>query len=395
MMVGTLIVGLALFLFYSIYFVLMWTKSRGLKSYHNSGVDDYTPSLSIVVPTYNEEDTIVHKLRNLMEQDYPCMEIVVVDGASEDNTVNLTEKFAEGNGLHLMLMTENERRGKALALNEAFEKCSGEIIVLTDADVILEQGAVAKIAKNFEDPMIGAVTGRVIVANANQSSAARLEQNYRSLFQILRKGESGLDSTPIFNGQMSAFRRELLTDELKSDTIADDTELSIRIRKKGYRAVYDPEAVVYEYTPITFRSRLEQKRRRGQGVIQSLMRHWRMMFNSKYGKFGLLVLPAEVFMHVISPILVTTFLASFLYDVFFTKAYILLGFAALMVMAMLSLSVLSKVSFVNFLLNFLSSQFILLVSVVYQLVGSSQHKWKKVDEVRELRRRSSHLGANG
>jgi len=385
----TVAIGLILSVFYFGYFFLMWMKSRGWKSLHNSGLEDCAPFVSVVVPTYNEEDTIVHKLKNLIEQDYLSMEIIVVDGASEDRTVELIKKFVEDHDLDMKLIMEEERRGKASALNDAFKHCSGEIVVLTDSDATFEKGTVAKIVNNFDDVMIGAVTGRLVIVNADQTSVTKLEKSYRGIFGILRRGESTLDSTPIFNGPISAFRRELLIDELESNTIADDTELSLQIREKGYRAVYDPETIAYEYTPVTLRSRVEQKRRRGQGIIQSFVRHHRMMFNSRYGKFGTVIFPAEFFMHLVSPILLFVFLILFPFSLVFMNNYMLISLIITLMFAFVAL-IIMKISVVSFISNFLDSQFILLLSLIYHILGKSQHKWRKISEIRGIMKKKHH-----
>lgn len=219
-----IVLGLILFLFYSIYFSLMWMKSKDWKPLKNRGMECFEPSFSLVVPTYNEESTIVQKLRNLMEQDYPKMEIILVDSASEDRTVQLIERFVKDNSMTVKLITEKERKGKASALNGVLKKhCSGTIIVITDADAIWEKDALRKLASNFSDPTIGAATGRQILLNANQNLTTKLEKVYRSIFEVLRIGESSLDSTPIFNGPLMAFRSDLLNQFLKTPLLTIHT----------------------------------------------------------------------------------------------------------------------------------------------------------------------------
>ena len=212
----------------------MWTKSKSWKSLHNPSVKVYAPSVSVVVPTYNEEDTIVHKLRNLMEQNYSNTEIIIVDGASEDKTVELIEKFVKDNGFDLKLIKEEERRGKASALNDVFKCCSKEIVVITDADATWEKDTLKKAVSNFSDPNVGAVTGRQILLNPNQSLATKVEKTYRNIYEVLRVGEQAIDSTPIFHGEISCFRRSLI-ENISEDSMADDSELAVKIRKKGFR----------------------------------------------------------------------------------------------------------------------------------------------------------------
>lgn len=383
----TAAIGLILFVFYSGYFLLMWMKSKGLKPSKSLGVENYAPSVSVVVPTYNEEDTIAYKLRNLMDQDYSNMEIIVVDSASEDQTVKLVRKFVEDHGFHLKLITEDDRNGKASALNQAFKHCSCEIIVMTDADAIWAKDTLGKALSNFSDPRVGAVTGRQILLNPDQSLATKVEKSYRNVYEILRVGESAMDSTPIFHGEISCFRRTLV-ENITKDSMADDSELAVKIRKKGLRSIYDPNAVFYEHAPPTFRSRLLQKLRRGQGLIQMFLRERGILFNQKYKKFGLFIFPAEFFMHVFSPMLVLAFIISFVCTLSIIDKYIVisLSFAVAVLTTVLTLT---KKSIVNLPLSFLNSQFILLLSLIYQMLGKSQHKWTKVAAVRGLWRKET------
>lgn len=383
----TVAIALILFVFYFGYFLLMWTKSRSWKSLHNPGVDGCSPFVSVVVPTYNEEDTIVYKLRNLMAQDYPNMEILFVDGASEDKTIKLIEKFVKDNGLSVKLMREGERKGKASALNKAFKRCSGEIVVMTDADAIWQKDTLTKAISNFSDPNVGAVTGRQVLLNPNQSLATKAERAYRNVYEVLRVGESTIDSTPIFHGEISCFRRSLIED-VSEDSMADDSELAVKIRKKGFRSIYDPNTVFYEHAPPTFRSRLVQKLRRGQGLIQLFLRERGILFNQKYQKFGIFVFPAEFFMHVISPMLVLAFWVSFIYTLFLIDIRLTIGLS-LAAAILLVISTVTKTCVVNLPLSFLNSQFILLLSLIYQMLGRSQHKWAKVTEVRKLWRKEA------
>lgn len=378
----TITIVLILSIFYVGYFLLTWTKSRRRYPSKDPTSWDYAPSASIVLPTYNEEDTILHKLKNLMKQDYPNMEIITIDGASEDRTVPLVESFVSDNGLRMKLIKEKERRGKASAINEALRHCSGEIVVITDADSLWEKDALRKALSNFADPKIGAVTGRQILLNPTQNLVTKAEKTYRDFYQVLRLGESALDSTPIFHGELSCFRRSLI-DAVSTDSMADDSELAVKVRKKGLRAVYDANAVFFEYAPPSLKSRFVQKIRRGQGLVQLFFRERKLCLNPEYGNFGTLVFPSEFFMHVISPILVVMLLVLSLLSLMSLNLELLLGLTVVAIALSVFLGF-KRIDAVSYLLSFLSSQLALFVSLIYFVAGKSQSKWKKVDEVRML-----------
>ncbi|UCG45094.1 MAG: glycosyltransferase, partial [Candidatus Bathyarchaeota archaeon] len=374
-----------LFLFYSGYFLAMWQLSKRAKPALNFVGGDYRPLVSVVVPTYNEEDTIVRKLKNVAGQSYSNIEIIIVDSASQDRTIDLIEQWMatiRDTDFRVKLIRESERKGKASALNTAFKCCSGEIVVMTDADAIWRNDTLGTAISNFADPNVGAVTGRQVLLNPNQSLATRVERTYRSIYEVLRIGESVADSTPIFHGEISCFRRSLL-ESVREDSMADDSELAVKVRKQGFKSIYDPNAIFYEHAPPTFGSRLTQKLRRGQGLIQLFLRERKILFNRKYQKYGVLVFPAEFFMHLISPLLVLTFLAFFFYTLFLIDSRLALALCVIF-LALPAISTLTKMSLVSLPLSFLNSQLILLLSLVYQMLGRSQHKWAKITAVREL-----------
>ena len=380
-MIATFIIGAIFILFYPGYYLLMrWASRRSPRDGQNP---DFWPKVSIIVATYNEEATIEKRLANLMLQDYQGeTETIIVDSASIDRTIELAEAFCRKAGLKVMVLEEKERKGKAHALNYAFAHCSGDIVVMTDADSAWKEDTLRQLITSFSDPMVGAVTGCQVLLNPWQSQATRIEVTYRNFYEALRLGESLLDTTPIFYGETSGYRKSLLP-QVSEDSMADDSELAVKVRKKGYRAIYTPEAVFYEYAPPTFGSRFEQKVRRGQGLIQLFLREWRCLFNLKYGKFGALIFPAEFFMHLVSPALFLALIALTLYEIIVLNIPVLIGVGAVLLLMSLILAI-RKINVVNFTISFLNSQFILLVALFYQLAGKRQHKWRKIEEIREL-----------
>lgn len=285
------------------------------KKPQNTRKHEILPSVSVVIPAYNEEKFVLKCLTNVRKLRYPNdkLEVLIVDDGSTDNTRKLTSDFIKEHSNHLNIkqLIQPRRQGKPLAIKRAREACNGQIVVLTDADTTLRQDAVNKIVRNFADPKVGAVTGKLSIVNFGQSNATKVEKAYRNIFDVLRLGESRLDSTPIFNGPIVALRKELL-EGLEADTIADDTTLALETREKGYKAIFDPEAEAYATTPLSYKWRMIQKSRRAMGIIQALIQHRKMIFNPKYHLFGFVILPVEFFMHIISPILLMFFMATFL-----------------------------------------------------------------------------------
>jgi len=361
------------------------------------------PAVFFLVPTYNEDKTILQKLENITSLDYPktALEILVVDSNSSDNTQRIVGDFISQNSeFNIHFMSQEKKMGKASALNLVLQHSHGEIVIMSDADALFDKRAIAKLVENFTDPVVGAVTGKVVIANANQNSSTKLEKNYRGIFDILRMGESNMDSTPVFSGPIMAFRRDLF-ESLSTETIADDTEISMMIREKGAKTVFAQDAIAYEYTPVTFNSKFKQKVRRGQGLVQSFWRHKNFLFNPKHGRYGCVIFPAEFFMHLISPILLVAILLLTFVVILanpFMIAYIALAAASLIALAGLMLfaqSILGKsrtapVNPFSALRTFIDHELCLLGSITYFLMGKRNFNWEQIEEVRT---QSAHINS--
>jgi len=387
----TVTIGLFLFAFYLGYFLLMRRKSSEGDSWSIPCETDFAPSVSVIVPAYNEENTIVHKLRNLLEQGYPNMEIIVVDDGSNDDTTKMVQSFIDRNSskFRVRLVVLPKRKGKASALNYAWQHCNGEIVIISDAETTLGETAIKNLVQNFCDQKVGAVTGRLSMVNYEQTSATKLEKSYRNVFDMLRLGESHMDSTPIFNGPLVALRKNLF-DHLESDTIADDTEISLTIREKGYRAIFDPRATVYAFTPKSFKFRMKQKIRRAQGIIQSLHRHRKILFNPAYGKYGTIILPCEFFMHVISPLLLVLISILSLFILVYNSIilmYFMVIFGLVIIIYGLTFVALRRTSkdrtpinLIEMFATFLEHQTFLMLGLLLLSVRKKNVRWEKIKD---------------
>lgn len=243
------------------------------------------PSVSIVLPTYNESRIIEAKLDDLLALDYPMekVELVVVDSSTDETRDLIREYFADIDAPDLRLIEEDERRGLAPALNEAYEAAEREMVVKTDCDSKLPPDVLREAAANLADPEVGAVTGR----NAEVLGGSEVESGYRGIQSYIQQLESYLDSTLIFHGPFSAFENDAIV-PIDPDSIADDTELALKIRKNGKRVVFDPAIQYKEASHSAFDKRRSQKDRRAMGLLRLLIQHRDML--GRYGLYGGVVL---------------------------------------------------------------------------------------------------------
>lgn len=258
-----------------------------------------TPTVSVFLPTFNEEKNISKKLDNLLNQAYPIKEILVFD-CSKDRTPKIVEEYQTRLPNMITLVKQKERIGMARTLNQAFAMAKGEIFIKTDCDSLSNSNALTELIANFADEEVGGATG---ICTANSG----VEKHFRSFMTTIQIAETNIDSTLIAHAtSLLAFRRSLV-EPVSEDSLADDTEEFLLIRKKGYRTVIDPSVISQEEVPTDYMVRRTQKDRRSQGIVRVLVENVAMAFNPKYRKYGSVVLPLEWFILVFSPILLIAF----------------------------------------------------------------------------------------
>ena len=335
------------------------------------------PTVSIVIPTYNEELLIGKKLDNIFELDYPheLIEVVIID-SSTDNTPKIIKSYQEKYN-NIRIIDEGERAGLATALNKAYAAAKNQIVVKTDCDSFLHKSALFKMAANFADLEVGGVCGKQVVINKS-----KVEEGYRSIQSKIQVVESWLDSTIIFHGPFSAFRKDLIL-PIDPTSLADDSELAVKIRKQGYRTIIDPEVIFYEASQSRFMKRRMQKDRRGKGLIRLLLQHRDVLFNPRYGKYGMVVFPMNYFMMILSPYLILALFLSVLFAVYSYSVVGTLGVCAIVIVFMY-MGQADKLSIFEPIYSFIDTQISLLVGGLGLVFGKkSKGTWEVDKELRD------------
>jgi len=235
----------------------------------NIKVDEgYLPTVTVIVPTYNEAALILNRLENMNQQDYPreLVKVIVVD-SSDDGTADAVEKWSKTNhDMNLKLVREKDRRGKLHALDLALKHVSKDcgVVVFTDADVVWEPKALRKAVSYLADSSVGAVTARIMYTGIEDSF---LEDTYRDYYNIIRIAESKVHSTPVHNGPFLAVRAKLLHEMgLPMFLGSDDSAFGSFIAFMGYRAI--------EADDITVREPM-----RGSQVLRKIRRSQHLLLN--------------------------------------------------------------------------------------------------------------------
>jgi len=237
----------------------------------------FQPFISVVIPTYNEEKSIVPRIENILGQDYPGdkYEIIVVDSGSTDTTAQSVQKNFSQNH-RVKLAQEGCRRGKASAINTAKGIAKGDIILVTDANTLFEKNVLSEIGPHFKNTRVGAVGGRLILSNVDDRLVAS-SSFYWDIESLLRAAESKLDSACLFHGEINAWRKNLVT--ANTSSLSEDLDMAIKIRKQGYKIIYEANAVAYEPGPETAREQIIQKKRTALGTIQTIFKHIKYSLN--------------------------------------------------------------------------------------------------------------------
>jgi cellulose synthase/poly-beta-1,6-N-acetylglucosamine synthase-like glycosyltransferase len=224
------------------------------------------PRVSLLLAAYNEEKVIERTLRNCLAVDYPRdrLEIIVGSDGSSDGTDAIIRRF-EGQGVRWLRF--DERRGKLPVIRDCVAQAGGDILVLSDADTILQDDSIRNLVRHFDDPGIGAVCGEWRLVRPD--GAAADEGIYWRYELVLRLLESRLGSTLGASGAIYAVRRELFP-ALPARLVTDDFVIPMKVRSRGFRVLFDPEAVAVETAPAGVEEEFRRRVRIGAGNWQAL-----------------------------------------------------------------------------------------------------------------------------
>ncbi|MCP3169765.1 glycosyltransferase family 2 protein [Myxococcus qinghaiensis] len=223
------------------------------------------PSVSLVVAAYNEVSCIEQKLENSLALDYPADRFEVVIG-SDGSTDGTNERVLQCRDERVRL-SPAPRAGKTTVLNRCIPTAKGDIVVLSDANTMIEPEAIQKLVRHFEDPEVGAVCGKLRLYNPTKQDYE--ESAYWSYESLIKMYEGRRGAVVGANGGLYAIRRTLFT-ELPASTIVDDFVIPLRILEKGYKVAYEEEAVAHEETTEDYGKEFGRRARIAAGNFQSL-----------------------------------------------------------------------------------------------------------------------------
>ncbi len=290
---------------------------------------DYRPRVSVLIPAHNEEAAIVttveSALNSRLPEDWPRVEVIVVnDGSTDATSEHLRENFSRDVRVHII---EQPNMGKPAALNRACSMATGEVLITIDADTSVEPDAIVTLARHFGDPSVGAVAGNVKVGNRDRWLTRWQALEYVTSQNMEKRAFDLLNCIAVVPGALGAWRTEAVSacGGISADTVAEDTDLTIAIRRRGWRILYDDSAVARTQAPETARDLVKQRFRWTFGTMQAVWKHRNTLGRWRYGTLGWVALPNIFLFQILLP------LFSPVIDLMFFGTLVLWGLARLRV----------------------------------------------------------------
>lgn len=263
--------------------------------------------VSVLIPAYNEEKVIAGSVRRVLASEDVRVEVIVIDDGSADNTsAVIRETFADEPRVRLLTLANG---GKARALNQGLALAGSDVVIALDADTQFERTTVARLARWFADPEIGAVAGNAKVGNRVNLVTRWQAVEYVTAQNLERRALTRFDAITVVPGAVGAWRRAALdaVGGYPVDTLAEDQDLTIAVQRAGWRVGYDVDAVAWTEAPETLRALAKQRFRWAFGTLQCLWKHRAILRDRQPAGLALVGIPQawifQIAFAMISPII--------------------------------------------------------------------------------------------
>jgi cellulose synthase/poly-beta-1,6-N-acetylglucosamine synthase-like glycosyltransferase len=280
--------------FISLYYVVFWLivlldktekKPKTLKEY---------PEVTIIIPAYNEQDNIIDTIRAVENLDYPKNKIslFVVDDGSKDNTLKLAKKYCKNiKGFNQVIVLTQKNQGKHAAMNNALKYVKTEFFSVLDADSMPETNALKRIMCTFKKDV--AAVSPVLKVYKPQNMIQTIQWFEYSVNHFYKSVITKINAIHVVPGPLSTYRTKIVREigGFRDAHKTEDMEIAMRIQQANYRIIQCDDAFVHTKAPYTFKQLYRQRMRWNYGTLRNLIDYRKMMFNRKYGDFGMFQLP--------------------------------------------------------------------------------------------------------
>jgi cellulose synthase/poly-beta-1,6-N-acetylglucosamine synthase-like glycosyltransferase/peptidoglycan/xylan/chitin deacetylase (PgdA/CDA1 family) len=286
----------------------------------------YYPDVSVVIPAYNEAAGIEATVLSMADSSYRGrIEIVVVDDGSADDTAAIAADL----DLPYVRVIRQANTGKPGALTRGIAEARSDILVLVDGDTIFQPDTLDYLIPPLAAPNVGAVSGNTKVGNRRGFLGRLQHLEYVMGFNLDRRLFDLLRTIPTVPGAIGAFRRAALTTVggISTDTLAEDTDLTMALCRSRWRVVYAPDAIAWTEAPSTLRQLWRQRYRWSYGTMQAMWKHRRAVVErGQSGRFGRYCLTYLGLFHVLLPLIAPVVDVFSLYGLLFLNPFEVIGF---------------------------------------------------------------------
>lgn len=261
---------------------------------------EHLPPVSVLVPAYNEEVGIESAVRSLVGSDYPApLEVVVIDDGSTDRTAEIVRSL----DLPGVRLVQQPNGGKAAALRTGTREATHDVLVMLDGDTVFEPGTIRALVQPLRDPRVGAVSGNVKVGNRRGLLGRWQHMEYVAGFNLDRRLLDLLHCITTVPGAAGAFRRAAVeaAGGMSTDTLAEDTDVTMGILRAGYRVVHEERARAWTEAPSTWNDLWKQRYRWAYGTLQVVWKHRRALVEGE--RLGRIALPMLLLFQVLLPLM--------------------------------------------------------------------------------------------
>lgn len=314
-------------LFVTVFILLVFIDSGELKP-EVKWLEEW-PTISLVIPAYNEEESIGMTIESCLNVNYPreLLEVIVVDDGSTDRTEERAREY-EDKGSVTVISQENQ--GKGGALNTGLERATGKFLACVDADSRIMSDSLKNMVSQFDEDT-AAIASAMKVHNP-QSRVQKIQWVEYMVGIFHRSVMSAINSIHVTPGPLSVYRRQVIEDVggFDEESLVEDQEICFRLQKHHWKVLSSRKGEVHTIAPATMKSLYYQRKRWYRGSIENIIKYREMLLNSEYGEFGYFALPSKLVaggLSIATLFLITYFVFTPILDLMYNVSQV--GFSAL------------------------------------------------------------------
>lgn len=340
--------------------------------------------VSILIAAHNEERVIESKIKSILSSNYPneFIEILIGTDQCTDKTDEIIQNISESNQ-NIKHVRFSERSGKIKIINSLHEKANGDILILTDANVLFTENTIRELLKHFNDPKIGLVDSNMQNYGMKSSGISIPEKTYISVEGKLKYAEGimwGKMMGPF--GGCFALKKDLYT-KIPETFLVDDFFLNMKVLDNGYYCLNEPEAVVYEDVSNNLKAEFFRKSRISAGNFQNLAYFSNIPF--KFNRLAFVFLSHKI-LRWLSPffILLTGLLLCFVYEESILNLSLAISYMVLLGLVFLDLLLLNigiHIKPIRYLTHFASMNAALFLGFFKYIKGSKTSVWNRTERL--------------